>query len=93
MRSIASSDFEYVGRLVTRERPVIRTSNSIQRSHVFPQNKNKYYSSDAAQRQNIYEEQSASSSDDDDDDDDNSDGLSKPLGVIKISDRHVRESI
>ncbi|CAF5210524.1 unnamed protein product, partial [Rotaria magnacalcarata] len=36
---------------------------------------------------NVYEEQSASSSDSDD----NSDGLSKPLGVIKISDRHVRE--
>jgi hypothetical protein len=89
LRSLASSDFEYVGRLVTRERPVIRTSNSVQQSHVFPQNKNKYYPSNASQRQNIYEEQSASSSDDDD----NSDGLSKPLGVIKISDRHVRESI
>ncbi|CAF3329291.1 unnamed protein product [Rotaria socialis] len=87
LKALASSDFEYVGRLVTRERPVIRTSNSIQQSYVFPQNKNKYFPSNASQRQNIYEEQSTSSSDGDD----NSDGLSKPLGVIKISDRHVRE--
>ncbi len=39
----------------------------------------------------IYEDVAVASSDDDDIDD--PDGLSKPMGVIRISDRHFRESI
>jgi hypothetical protein len=56
-----------VGRLVTRERPIVRQSNS------YHETIDRYYYS--------------TSSDEDADD------LSKPLGVIRISDRHVRESM
>jgi hypothetical protein len=43
-------------------------------------------------QQEIYEDVSVASNDDDNDIDD-PDGLNKPLGVIRISDRHFRESI
>jgi hypothetical protein len=86
-----SSDYEYLGRLVTRERPIHRKSNSIQQNLVFPQNKHKYHHSMGSHRREVHEEMPSSS--DEDEDADDSDGLSKPLGVIRISDRHLRESI
>lgn len=43
-----------------------------------------------SQRREVYDDVSVQSSDDDIDD---PDGLNKPLGVIRISDRHFRESI
>jgi hypothetical protein len=43
-----------------------------------------------SQNRDIYKEASNSSSDEDIDD---PDGLNKPLGIIRISDRHYRESI
>jgi hypothetical protein len=89
-RSPITSDYEYLGRLVTHERPIIRRSKSIQQNLVFPQNSHKYHHSMRSHHQDIYKEVSNSSSDEDIDD---SDGLSKPLGVIRISDRHYRESI
>jgi hypothetical protein len=73
--------------LVTRERPVPQKSKSVQQSHVFPQNKHKYCHAMASHCPDINEDVSGSSSEDE------SDGLSKPLGVIRISDRHLRESI
>ncbi len=87
MRSHGAPDFEYVGRLVTRERPIIQKSKFVQQNHVFHQNKHKYHHSMAVQHQEPNEEVSGSSSSEE------SDGLSKPLGVIRISDRHLRESI
>lgn len=81
------SDYEYVGRLVTRERPIISKSKSIHQNVVYPSNTDKYEHSSRSDRQNIYEEIPVRSSDDDGSDDD----LSRPLGVIKISDRHFRE--
>jgi hypothetical protein len=62
------SDFEYLGRLITHERPIIRKSNSSHEKFVFPSN-------------------TLTSSDEDIDD------LNKPIGVIRINDRHFRESI
>ena len=87
MRSNGTSDFEYVGRLVTRERPIISKSKSIHQNYVFTQNKHKYHHSMATQYEDIDEEASGSTSGEE------SDGLSKPLGVIRINDRHLRESI
>ena len=83
------SDYEYLGRLVTRERPIVRRSKSIQQNLVFPQNTHKYHHSMRSHRRDIYKEIHDGSSDDDLDD---PDGLNKPLGVIRISDRHYRES-
>ncbi len=74
------SDYEYRGRLVTFERPIVRKSNSLHQNLVFPSNTNKDH------RQDIYEEDSTSL-------DEDVDGLNKPLGVIRINDRHFRESI
>ena len=88
-RSPVASDYEYLGRLVTRERPVGRQSKSIQQSISFPQNASKYYQTTKSHIRDIYKEASNSSSDDDIDD---PDGLNKPLGIIRISDRHYRES-
>ncbi|CAF0800771.1 unnamed protein product [Rotaria sordida] len=85
LKSSASSDYEFVGRLVTREQPIIRKEHSIKQNLVFPQNKQKFYHSMASHGRKIYEDIPVSSSDDD------LDGLSKPLGVIRISDRHFRE--
>jgi hypothetical protein len=56
-RSPISSGYEYVGRLVTYEQPIIRNSNSPDQDLI------------------------------------SFDNLSEPLGVIRINDRHVRESI
>lgn len=43
-----------------------------------------------SQRRQVYEDVPVESSDEDFDD---PDGLSKPVGVIRITDRHFRESI
>ncbi|CAF2627928.1 unnamed protein product [Rotaria sp. Silwood2] len=85
LKSPVLSDYDYVGRLVTRERPILRKSKSIQQKLVFPQNKQKFYHTMASDCREVYDDVRVSSSDDD------SDGLSKPLGVIRISDRHFRE--
>ncbi len=76
--------------MVTRERPIVRKSKSIQQNFVFPRNTSKYHHSMGSQRREVYDDVSVPSSDDDIDDPDD---LNKPLGVIRISDRHFRESI
>ncbi len=58
-----------MGRLITRERPIVRHSNAYNENLTT----DRYYYS--------------TSSDEDVED------LSKPLGVIRINDRHVRESM
>lgn len=88
-RSPVPSDYEYLGRLVTRERPVAHKSKSVQQNLHFPQNRNKYQYSMRSQRQETYRAAADPSSDEDTDD---PEGLNKPLGVIRISDRHYRES-
>jgi len=80
------SEYEYLGRLVTVERPIVRKENSLRENPVLPSNTNKYYHSTRAHHQGIYEEDSASL-------DEDTDGFNKPLGVIRINDRHFRESI
>jgi len=92
-RTPVLSDYEYLGRLVTRERPIIRQSKSVQQNFVFPRNTQKYHHSMGSHDREIYEDVAVASSDDDIDDPDDPDGLSKPMGVIRISDRHFRESI
>jgi hypothetical protein len=81
-RAPSSFEYEYLGRVVTRERPVIRKSKSLHQNLVFPSNTNKYQHSMRSHRR----EDSDSLEDDIHD-------LTKPLGVIRINDRHVRESI
>lgn len=88
-RSPVPSDYEYLGRLVTRERPVVHKSRSAQHDHHFLPNRNQYQYSMGTQGREKYRTVGESSSADDTDD---LDGLSKPLGVIRISDRHYRES-
>ncbi len=68
----------------------MQKSKSIRQNFVFPQNTQKYHHSMQSHHQEVYENIPVASSDDDVDD---PDGLSKPLGVIRISDRHFRESI
>lgn len=89
-RAPNSNEYEYLGRLVTRERPIIRKTNSIQQNHSFPRRTQQYYRSTGSRLQEAYEDAHGVSSDDDIDD---PDGLSKPVGVIRITDRHYRESI
>jgi hypothetical protein len=76
--------------LVTRERPIIRKPKSIQQNFVFPQNTQKYHHLMRSHRQETYEQAPDPSSDDDMDDPDD---INRPLGVIRFSDRHFRESI
>jgi hypothetical protein len=80
------SDYEYLGRLVTRERPIIKKSNLSLEDLLPCLNTTKYYRSTRNSHQEIYEEDSTSSDEDADD-------LNRPLGVIRINDRHYRESI
>lgn len=68
-----------MGRLVTRERPIITKSKSLHDNLVYSSNARKNL-------QRIYQDDSMSSDEDADD-------LSKALGVIRINDRHIRESI
>ncbi len=79
------SEYEYVDRSITRERPIIRKPNVLHESHLFLSNTNKYYRSTKTHRQEIYEEDVTSSDEDVDD-------LSKPFAVIQINDRRFRES-
>ncbi|CAF2657839.1 unnamed protein product [Rotaria sp. Silwood2] len=78
------SEYEYVGRLVTRERPIIRKSNTLHENFMPSLNTNKKYRSTQSHRQTIHEENIMSS-----DEDVNS--LNKPFSVIKINDQHIRE--
>ena len=86
-RSPPSSDYEYVGRLVTRERAVNRKPKPIEQQWSHRTNTQKYHQSSSSHRANAYEEVQVESGREDDDD-----GLSQPLGVIRINDRHFRES-
>ncbi|CAF1005209.1 unnamed protein product [Adineta ricciae] len=89
LKSPVPSDYEYVGRLVTRERPIVQKSKSAHQNSVFPQTKHQYHHVARSNHQPVYEEASCSSSGGDDADE--IDSLSKPLGVIRINDRHLRE--
>lgn len=73
---------------MTRERPIIKKTNLVEKQHVFPRNQNKFRHINTSKSHHIYEEVPVSSSDGE-----SSDGLDKPLGIIKINDRHIRESI
>ena len=88
-RSPGSSEYEYVGRLVTRERPISRESTSTQQSRRFSSEQKKHHHSAGSHHQPIYEDLPASS---DNEETDDPDGLSRPVGVIRINDRHFRES-
>jgi hypothetical protein len=52
-------------------------------------NEQKYHHSVGSHRRHVYEDRAVSS---DNNDTDDIDGLTRPLGVIRISDRHFRES-
>ncbi|UJR27217.1 hypothetical protein I4U23_008513 [Adineta vaga] len=88
LKSPVPSDYEYLGRLVTRERPIVQKSKSAHQNRIVSQTEQYYQHPIEANHQPIYEEASCSSSGDDTDD---IESLSKPLGVIKINDRHLRE--
>ncbi|CAF0911978.1 unnamed protein product [Adineta steineri] len=95
-KSPVPANFEYLGRLVTRERPLIQKSKSALQHHVVSHNKPQYHQPRASHHREIYEDVTDTLSDDDDDHDggggmDNYDGLGKPVGVIRINDRHLRE--
>lgn len=69
----------------------MQKSKSAHQNPVFSQTKHQYHHVAQSNRQPVYEEVSCSSSGGDDSDE--VDSLSKPLGVIRINDRHLRESI
>lgn len=73
-RLLDRSEYQYIGRLVTKERPIIQKSHFPYEKYLIPRrSKAEYY----------YDSSSS---------DDEIDHLSKPLGIIRINDRHIRES-
>lgn len=84
--------------MVTRERPIVQRSKSLHQSLVYSQNKQPYKYSTGSYRREIYDDVTSASNDDDvnvddDDDVDDCDRLSRPVGIIRINDRHLRESM
>ncbi len=89
-RSPVPSNYEYLGRLVTRERPILLKSKSVHQNLRFSHNKHQYKHTMGSHHREVYDDVTSASSDDDID---TSDGLSRPVGIIRINDRHLRESI
>lgn len=64
------SEYQYMGRLVTRERPRVGESHFPYEKYLIPRRSKVEYDYDSS----------------------SSDDLSKPLGIIRINDHHIRES-
>ncbi|CAF4683584.1 unnamed protein product [Rotaria sp. Silwood1] len=84
LKSPIQPEHEYADQIVTHERPLIQKSNSSNEDYIPSPSTIKKRRSTKSYRQDIYEEDLMSS-------DEEVNRLNKPLSVIKINDRHIRE--